>query len=119
MTTLAPPNPETLVDVPRPGSWAIEWRGRTVTEADISGQHLSVLSMISGTDDFASLDVDPRHGHQRLMLMIAAIDVVAAVNEMGDDVSDEDAVANVVAASVAAVSKASADEILGALRFEA
>jgi hypothetical protein len=116
MTILAPPDQTTLVDAPQPTTWTIVWRGLTCGEADIVGQHLSVLSLISGTDDFAALDIDPRGGHQRLMMMIATI---VAVNEVGslEDVTDDEAVAGVVATAIASVSAAPAEEILGSLRF--
>lgn len=114
--TLSMPDVATLAELPRPGAWSIQWRGNTYGEADVTGQHLAVLALIAGTDDFESLDIDPRHGHQRLMMMIAAVAAVASVEALGAD-ADEGAVADQVAKAVAEVSAASVDEILGALRF--
>jgi len=74
------------------------------------------LSLISGTDDFNSLDVDPRHGHQRLMMVLTAFVVVDRVRVAGTN--DADAVAAIVAESIADVSAASVDEILGAIQFD-
>ena len=84
----------TATELPRPGEWSIQWRGNTYGEADVTGQHLAVLALIAGSDDFESLDIDPRHGD-----------------------ADEDDIAGQVAHAVAEVSAASVDEILGALRF--
>jgi len=111
MTTLEAPNPTTAVDLPRPGGWTIRWRGARWTDADVTGQHLATLALLSGTDEFDSLDIDPRHGHQRLMSMLMALVCVQrAQNAVGaDDVADTLAVA------LDEVAKASADEILGAL----
>jgi len=113
---LAPPDQSTRVDAVRPGSWSISWRGLHFSEEDLTGQHLSVLSLIAGNDDFASLDVDPRHGHQRLMMVIAACVVVAATSTVGDDFGAAD-VAGLVAEAVNEVASAPAEEILGALTF--
>lgn len=115
MSTLAPPDPSTLAGSVRPGSWSIEWRGMRFAESDLTGQHLSVLSLIVGTDDFAELDVDPRKGHQRLMTMIAAVTAVKAVEAAGD--LSEDAVALLVARCIETVAAAPAEEILGAITF--
>ena len=114
--TLSSPDISTATELPRPGEWSIQWRGNTYGEADVTGQHLAVLALIAGTDDFESLDIDPRHGHQRLMMMIASVVAVASVESLGAD-ADEDDIAGQVAHAVAEVSAASVDEILGALRF--
>lgn len=116
INTLTMPDANTFVDMPEPGAWSIQWRGIVYGEADVTGQHLAVLALIAGTDDFESLDIDPRHGHQRLMMMIAAIVAVDAVEALGPDAGEDD-IAGQVARSVAEVSEASVEEILGALRF--
>lgn len=114
MTTLQAPNPTTVVDLPRPGAWSLHWRGRTFRESQLTGQHLATLALLTGSDDFAALDVDPRHGHQRLMQMLMAFRTV----EESAGVEDEDALAAVVAATISEVSTASVDEILGSLRYD-
>jgi hypothetical protein len=111
MTLLEAPNPTTAVDLPRPGAWSIEWRGRRWTDADVTGQHLATLALLTGSDDFESLDVDPRHGHQRLMSMLMALICV----DRSQGVDDAEAVTEVMALALEEVAKASADEILGAL----
>jgi hypothetical protein len=114
--TLSISDVTTATELPTPGEWSIHWRGKTYGEAGITGQHLAVLALIAGTDDFESLDIDPRHGHQRLMMMIAAVATVEAVTSLGADV-EEGAVEAQVAQAVADVSAAPVEEILGALRF--
>lgn len=114
MTTLEAPNPTTAVNLPRPGSWRIVWRGSEWSEADVTGQHLATLALLTGTDDFDSLDVDPRHGHQRLMQMIMALLCVSR----SQGVDDVDAVSDLLAESLDEVAKASVEEILGALRYD-
>ncbi len=114
MSNFAPPDPSTAV--PAPGEWAINWRGLRFSESGFTGQHLSVLSLIAGTDQFDTLDIDPRHGHQRLMMVISACVVVAATKSMPEDAGEEDVV-NLVAEAVSEVSAAPAEEILGALTF--
>lgn len=111
----SPPDPSTFVAGAEPGSWVLAWRGKKFAESDLTGQHLSVISLISGSDDFASLDVDPRHGHQRLMMVLAAFIAVDATASLGD--VDEATVAGLVAEAVESVSAASAEEILGSLTF--
>jgi hypothetical protein len=114
MTTLESPNPATAVDLPRPGGWTLEWRGRKWTDADVTGQHLATLALLTGTDDYASLDVDPRHGHQRLMSMLMALVSV----DRSQGMEDADAVAAMLTEVLQEISKASVDEILGALKFD-
>ncbi len=116
MTTLEAPNPITAVDLPRPGAWSLHWRGKTFHESHVTGQHLATLALLTGSDDYESLDVDPRHGHQRLMQMLAACVCVDAVRTSGVD--DADQVAVIMASAIDEVSKASADELLGSLRYD-
>lgn len=99
----------------RPGTWSISWRGLHFGEEDLTGQHLSVLSLIVGTDNFVELDIDPRKGHQRLMSMIAAVIAVRAVEEAGD--ASEADVAALVARCIETVAAAPAEEILGSITF--
>lgn len=113
MTIIEAPDPTTAVDLPRPGAWTIRWRGSRWTDADVTGQHLATLALLSGSDDFDSLDPDPRHGHQRLMQMIMALVCVQRA-ENGTEVED---VTHTLAVALDEVAKASADEILGALAF--
>lgn len=106
-TASATPPPPVETD----SGWTIRWGGSTWTEADFTGQHLSVLALITGNDDFASLDLDPRHGHQRLMLVITAF--LAVQNTR--DVTDATDAAEQVAKAMREVADAPVEEILGAL----
>ena len=101
---------DTLTDQ-QTATWRITWRGRTWGESDLTGRHLSVLSLLTGRDDFDQLDMDPRQGHQRLMMMITACLVVDA----GGAVEDPDEVATKVAQCMDEVSSAPVEEILGSL----
>jgi hypothetical protein len=112
--TLTEPDLSTLVDLPRPGGWLIRWRGSEWRDTDVTGQHLATLALLAGDDSFESLDVDPRHGHQRLMGMLTALVCV----ERAQDLEDVDQVAATLSAALDEVAKASADEILSALTFE-
>lgn len=114
MTITESPDLSTAVDLPRPGAWSLHWRGRVFRESDMTGQHLATLALISGTDDFESLDIDPTNGHQRLMSVLTAFVVVDRVG----GVDDVDAVTDIVSQAIAEVSAASVDEILGAIDFD-
>lgn len=92
--------------------WELVWRGHTWREADLTGQHLSVLSLLSGSDDYETLDLDPRHGHQRLMMMLAAFEATRGLDE-----ADVEEVADTIARAQKQIAEASADEILGALKL--
>ncbi len=111
---LPPPPPAAMmVDLPKPGAWTLRWRGRTFSEADLTGQHLSTLALLSGSDDFENLDVDPRSGHQRLMQMLMAVVCVDRVTGI-----DPEAVGAVLAVAIDEIAQAPAEEILGALVFD-
>jgi len=99
-----------------PGEWVITWRGRVWHESDLTGKHLSVLSLIAGRDDFDTLEMDPRLGHQRLMMLIAALRCVEEAK--ATDAEDPDDVAALMAQCIEEVSEASVEEILGALTVE-
>ena len=116
MTLLESPNTATAVDLPRPGAWSLEWRGRRFHESQVTGQHLAMLALLTGSDDFESLDLDPRHGHQRLMQMLTVVVCIDTVRASGTD--DADQIALIMADAIDEVSKASADEILGSLRYD-
>lgn len=83
---LAPPDPATIDRrLPEPGSWRITWRGRVWHESDITGEHLALIALITGEDDWRALDlaeIDPKRGPYRLMLMITAL---VAVADRADD----------------------------------
>ena len=115
MTLLDSP-PDVSTRSAEPGSWSLLWRGHRLDESELTGQHLSVLSLITGTDDFRELEIDPRHGHQRLMMLLAVIEIVAKTEAMGAG-AGEDAIAGVITDAMASVASAPATEILGALRL--
>lgn len=114
MTVLeAPTGPR--VDLPPPAvspGWSIEWRGRRWHESELTGQHLANMAILLGRDDFDMLDLHPGAGFQRLMNMIA---VFVAVDAAGDAEPDE--VQEKMAMAIAEIAEASAEEILGAVRF--
>ena len=105
----------TMTEAPKP-AWRITWRGDTWAESDMIGQHLSVLALVTGRDDYDMLEISPVNGHQRLMMLITAFVTVKRSDDM--DPEDTDAVATVVAESVDEVAKATVDEILGALSYD-
>lgn len=107
---LPPPAPPVAPEVP---GWTIEWRGRRWHESDLTGKHLALYALLTGSDDYEALDINPLHGHQRLMQTITVL--VAADDTIG--VEDPGAAADVLTRTIDEVSGASADEILGALRF--
>lgn len=94
--------------------WSLHWRGQVFHESDLTGRHLSVLSLMTGRDDFDALDMNPTLGHQRVMMMISAFLAVQA----GFQAGDPDAAADVIATVMAEVADAPAEEILGSIRFE-
>ena len=114
MTTLEAPDIATGVNLPRPGAWSLHWRGRVFREADLTGQHLSTLALLSGSDDYSALDLDPRNGHQRLMQMLMAFLTV----EASAKTSDPDDLSRVIASMIDVVAQAPVDELLGALRYD-
>lgn len=98
-------------------AWRITWQGKSWTDADLTGQHLAALALISGDDRFESLQVSedeirayPALGHQRLMNMLGAlvaVDIAEAFNGDADE----------LAAALAEISEAKADVILGCVEF--
>lgn len=112
MKLLPPPAPgATPVDLPAPHRWRIEWRGNTYLETDLRGEHLAVLGLLHGDDNWENLDItahDPLKGPVRLMMMIVAFHAVA--HQMSDAAG--------VASIVADVSSSPAEEILAALHFD-
>lgn len=98
-------------------SWRITWQGKSWTDADLTGQHLAALALISGDDRFEGLRIEadeikayPALGHQRLMNLLGALVVVDTADTFGDD-QDE------LAAALDEIRQASADDILGCVEF--
>lgn len=118
MTVLEAPPVGPPTDLPAPSTaanhpgWSIVWRGKTWHESDLRGQHLSVMALLQGRDDFDMLDMHPGAGFYRLMSMIT---VFAAVDASDDAAPDE--VDQKMALAIAEVADASAEKILGAFRF--
>lgn len=108
--------PDTSTASPRLDAWSLHWRGRVFSESMVTGQHLATLALLTGSDDYANLDIDPRFGHQRLMQMLTVFVCIDAVRTSG--VTDADQVALLMADAIDEVSKASADELLGSLHFD-
>lgn len=93
--------------------WRITWRGSSWGESDLKGKHLAVLALMTGRDDWDALEIDPRNGHQRLMMMISAL--VTVDRTEGTDIEDPEVIATQLAESMSEVSEAPAEEILAAL----
>jgi hypothetical protein len=75
------------------GGWRIGWRGRVWTDADIRGEHLAFVALLTGDDSWRMLDVAdvrPEVGPVRLMCLIAALVAV------DDAVSDETELAEII-----------------------
>lgn len=105
-TELKPPSTE------QQSSWSLHWRGLTLHEHEVTGKHLSILSLIAGSDEWDMLDVSPTLGHQRLGMWLVVMTALAAEQDLGDDL---DEVGTALAQAVSMVAEAPATEILGAL----
>lgn len=92
--------------------WALFWRGRAFSESDLTGQHLAFLALLTGSDEYEALDINPLAGHQRLMQMLTAFVCVERTAGLDDPAKAGDE----MAAAIKEIAEASADEILGALR---
>lgn len=121
--TLAPPAGERQAP-PRPPSpgWSIHWRGRVWHESDLTVQHLAVMALLTGDDDFASLDLAapedhpawerfkhahaPWRGYMRLFFTLVAF--LAVEREKGDGAA--------LAEIVHELQSATAEELLGCLQ---
>lgn len=113
--SFAPPIPDTDVDQAPPARpWRLDWRGQSYAEGQLTGQHLSTLALLTGQDHYEALDLNPRAGHQRLMMVLTAFEVVRRVKLAADEADAEAIVAEVVAD----VAAAPAEEILAALRYD-
>lgn len=110
--TMAPPDPGTSVDAPPPVRWRLEWRGHTFREEDLTGRHLSIIALLNARDEWSDLDVvgefSPTLGPLRLMTMLSAFLILDSPRQEPTD----------VAAVLAVVSEAPADELLAALHLE-
>lgn len=100
--------------------WTIRWRGSEWTDADLTGQHLATLALISGDDRFEDLSIPeselrayPSLGYMRLMNLLCALVAVEAC----DGIDDPDVAQEAVARALSVIQSASADEILGAVSF--
>lgn len=110
-TDMPPPTGPPVTALAPPKSWRIEWRGRSFRESDLTGEHLAVLAVLNGQDDWSQLDmaqVSPTLGPVRLMLMIAAFLVVDAQT---DDPGR-------IAETIDLVRKTPAEALLAALHFD-
>lgn len=97
--------------------WSLKWQGKSYSDADLTGQHLAALALISGDDRFEQLLVSedeirnyPALGYMRLMMLLGAFVTVDVANEYDGDEAE-------VAAALEEIQKASADDILGAVTF--
>lgn len=101
---------------PAVSGWSITWQGKTWTDADLTGQHLAQLALLSGDDRFERLVIKedeirayPSLGFMRLLNMLSALVSVDVANEYDD--ADE------VAAALKEIQQASAEDIIGAVTF--
>ena len=97
--------------------WSLTWQGKTYADADLTGQHLAALALISGDDRFEQLAVTPQElsvypalGYMRLMNLLGAFVTVDVANEYDGDEAE-------VASALEEIQKASADDILGSVTF--
>lgn len=101
-------------------TWTISWGDQSWTDDDLTGQHLATLALISGDDRFESLSLTadevvdyPSEGYMRLMFMLSAFVTVHVCNGIDDD----DAARDATATALADIQNATADEILGCVKF--
>lgn len=120
MPTKATPKPRTPKPKPVDWTWKITWRGKSWTDADLTGQHLAVLVMMSGSDEWGQLSIpealakakaEVLDGFMRLFYMLAAFVVV---DRVPDDTPEAEAHEMTVRA-LDEIRKASAEEIIGAI----
>lgn len=118
--TKAPPRkpkapPKTVED----WSWRITWRGQSWTDNDLTVQHLGVLALLSGGDEWTDLDLEAAleqarlevvDGYQRLVNMVCAFVIVDQV----PDGLPEDAAHQRTVIAMNGVRKAPAVEMIGA-----
>lgn len=100
--------------------WTIEWHGHTWNDADLTGQHLATLALISGDDRFEDLSITeaevrayPSLGYMRLINMLSAFVVVEATN----GITDPDEAHDAALRALEQVQQASAADILAAVTF--
>lgn len=100
--------------------WTIRWRGCLWTDADLTGQHLATLALISGDDRFDDLSITeaevrayPSLGYMRLMNLLCALMAVEAC----DGIDDPDEAQQAIVEALAEIQAASAEEIIGAVSF--
>lgn len=110
-TWAAPTGFAVNVSAPKRAGWRIGWRGRSWTDADIRGEHLAFVALMTGDDSWRMLEVaevHPEAGPVRLMCLIAALVAV------DDAVSDEEQ----LAAIIRDVRATPVAELLGALSID-
>ena len=98
-----------------PTTWSLDWRGSTYHESKMTGRHLSILALISGSESYNLVDLNPMSGHQQLMMAIAMFEVAARVD--ATELEDPDELQALVVGVMEEVAQAPAEEILGALRI--
>lgn len=100
-------------------AWRITWRGKQWTDLDLTVQHLGVLALLSGNDDWESLDVEHgiaaaragvMDGYMRLVNMLCAFAFVDRVPEG----TPEDDAQELGAKAIDEVRKVTAVELLDA-----
>jgi hypothetical protein len=102
---------------PKVNGWSLTWQAKTYSDADLTGQHLAALALISGDDRFEQLAVTPdeikvypAQGYMRLMNLLGAFVTVDTANEYDGDEAE-------VAAALDEIRQASAEDILSAVMF--
>ena len=100
-------------------TWSMNWRGDSWTDDDLTGLHLATLALISGDDRFENLELSeadvtgyPSEGYMRLMFMLSSFVVVSVCNGL-----DDEAAQSATTAALTEIQAASADEILGSIKF--
>jgi hypothetical protein len=92
MSMLAPPDPST-----RAASWRIEWAGRSYSWDDLTVAHLSIVALLTGSDEWETLSpwqIDPNTGYMMAANLLTAF---LAIERAGDDDLDDEQAASVMA----------------------
>lgn len=113
---LAPPNPDDRVV-----TWRIEWQGRSFGWEDVTVNHLAIVALLCGHDEWESLgphQVDPTTGYMMAAYLLTAFLVLARADERGIDASsDDDAAASLMAEVLAEVRQIRAADLADAVHY--
>ena len=109
-TAFPAPDPATR-SANAPGDWVIRWGDHSLSESEVTGEHLALLVLLNGEDTWADCDLsdiataDPTIGPARLISWITVMVAVAEQLEDFDELSQ----------LIAGVRAASATDIISSL----